>query len=335
LNCGQNSKLNIYITYDYEIFFGSPTGSAEKCIIEPTEQIRKIAKETGIKMVFFVDIGYLIRLDYYQNSFPQAKSDYDLVVKQIKGLVSEGHDCQLHIHPHWEDCIYTAKGWNMNVDRYKLVDFSESEIERLVLSYKIYLESITKKTVVAYRAGGWCLQPFSKIQNAFSKAGLKIDSTVFRGGKNIKGSYYYDFENTPNKDKWQFSSDLCKEDKEGSFVEYPISNHAYSIWFFWRLFILGRLQPKLHKSIGNGKPIPSIGMRKEMLTKGMTLSASVDGYFVTKLNSIVKENKKKGWGETVIIGHPKASTYFALKALKKFIIRNKSTSSFKTFSELS
>lgn len=316
------------------MYFGSPTGTAEKCIIEPTEYIRKIAKETGVSMVFFVDVGYLIRLEYYKETFKQAKSDYNKVINQIKGLVEDGHDCQLHIHPHWEDCVYTETGWNMNVDRYKLVDFSSSEIERIVGEYKTYLEQITKTPVKAYRAGGWCLQPFSKIENAFLKAGLSIDSTVFPGGKNTKGAYFYDFTDTPNKDKWQFSSDLCKEDKKGRFSEYPISNFSYSIWFFWRLFILGRLQPHLHKSIGDGNPIPSIGMRKQMLTKGMTLSASVDGYFVTKLNRVVKRNKKKGWNETVIIGHPKAATHFALKQLKKFIIDNKSTSSFKTFRDV-
>ena len=120
----------------------------------------------------------------------------------------------------------------------KLVDFSESEIDRIVLDYKLYLENITKRKVIAYRAGGWCLQPFSKIKNAFSKAGLKIDSTVFPGGKNIKGAYYYDFENTPNKDKWQFSTDLCEEDQTGEFIEYPISNNKYSIWFFLETFCI-------------------------------------------------------------------------------------------------
>ena len=136
MNCGQKSKLNIYLTYDYKIFFGSPTGSAEKCIIEPTEYIRKIANETNVKMVFFVDVGYLIRLEYYKELFSQARLDYEAVINQIQSLVKDGHDCQLHIHPHWEDCVYTANGWDMNVDRYKLIDFSESEIERLVLSYK-------------------------------------------------------------------------------------------------------------------------------------------------------------------------------------------------------
>ena len=57
--------------------------------------------------------------------------------------------------------------------------------------------------------------PFEKIQKAFQKAGLKIDSTVFPGGENKKGNYFYDFKSVPLKDKWRFSSDLCKEDQSG------------------------------------------------------------------------------------------------------------------------
>lgn len=323
--------MNVYLTYDYELFFGDPTGSVEKCIIEPTEYLRQIARDTGIKMVFFVDVGYLKKMEQYRSQFSQVEHEYQLVYNQIKGLVQEGHDCQLHIHPHWEDCTHDGKQWNMIVDRYKLVDFTEKDIERIVLEYKSILAQITNKPIVAYRAGGWCLQPFYKIQNAFSKAGLKIDSTVFPGGENKKGNYFYDFKNVPDKDKWQFNADLCKEELNGEFWEYPISNQKYSIWFFWRLFILGRLQPHLHKSIGDGYPMPSPGMRKQMLTKGMTLSASVDGYFVTKLSQVIKRNKRKNWNETIIIGHPKACTHFALKQLKQFIVKHQNQVTFKTF----
>ena len=323
--------MNVYITYDYELYFGEPTGSVEKCIIEPTNLITDIANRTGIKMVFFIDVGYIKKLIEYKTQFPKVEKDYHLVVNQIKALVNQGHDCQLHIHPHWEDCTHNGKDWQMKVDRYKLVDFNDDEIEKIVVEYKTILESITNKPVVAYRAGGWCLQPFNRIKKAFHKIGIKIDSTVFPGGKNTKGAYYYDFTNTPNKDKWRFSDDLCVEDDKGEFLEYPISNYNYSLWFFWRLFILGRLQPKLHKSIGDGYPIPSIGMRKQMLTKGMTLSAGVDGYFVTKMNQVIKRNQQKGWNETVFIGHPKATTHFALKQLEKFINKHKNKVNFKTF----
>ena len=123
-----HNKLNVYLTYDYEIFFGEPTGSVEKCIIEPTNYLRQIAKETGVKMVFFIDVGYLKKLEEFRHQFPKVEKEYQLVSNQIKGLVAEGHDCQLHIHPHWEDCTHNGVKWQMVVDRYKLVDFTEKAI---------------------------------------------------------------------------------------------------------------------------------------------------------------------------------------------------------------
>ncbi|HIP35688.1 MAG TPA: hypothetical protein EYG85_02420 [Crocinitomix sp.] len=326
--------MNIYLTYDYELYFGTPTGTVEKCIIEPTNLICKIAKKTGVKMVFFIDVGYLKKLETYRHQYKSVEKDYQLVVKQIKDLVTQGHDCQLHIHPHWEDCTHNGKRWQMKTNRYKLSDFKDNEIENIITEYKQILEQITQKPVIAYRAGGWCLQPFNRIKKAFTKAGLKIDSTVFIGGENTKAPYFYDFTNVPNKDKWHFSDDLCKEDKNGNFLEYPISSFFYSKWFFWRLFILGRLQPKLHKPIGNGYPIPSGSNKKQMLTKGKLHSASVDGYFAAKLKQVLKQNEKLGWTETVFIGHPKASTYFALKKLENFIVNHKTKVNFKTFSEI-
>ncbi|MFK8036974.1 MAG: hypothetical protein AB8B74_01695 [Crocinitomicaceae bacterium] len=310
--------MKIYLTYDYELFFGSQSGSAEKCILEPTNKLRYIAKRTGAKMTFFVDVGYLKQLSAHQHILA-VKTDYLAVKQQIKSLVAEGHDCQLHIHPHWEDSYHDGDKWVINVDRYKLADFNEVDIQRIVLEYQAILKDFTKKPVTKYRAGGWCLQPFSKMVDVFKKAGLTIDSTVFRYGKNITSPYYYDFENCPEKDHWQFSSDLCIEDENGPFTEFPISSYQYSVIFFWKLFLLGRLFPKKHKPIGDGFPVPSVGMRKEMLTKGKLLSASCDGYFITKVNQICNLNQNKGYSHTVIIGHPKAMTEFSLQQLEQVI----------------
>lgn len=328
--------MNLFITYDYELFFGQPTGTVENCIIKPTQAIMNIAKKHQVQMVFFVDVGYLKQLEVYRRQFSQVQEEYQKITQQIKDLVAQGHDCQLHIHPHWEDVTHDGMQWQMNVNRYKLVDFEEEKIIEIVSEYKQILESLTQKPVVAYRAGGWCLQPFSKIKKAFLKAGLLYDSTVFPGGKNTKGNYFYDFTSVPNKDAWRFSDDLCVENPNGEFLEFPISNWTYSALFFWRLFVWGRLDPKNHKPMGDGYPMPSPGMKKQMLTKGMTLSASVDGYFVTKLNQVVQKNQKKGWKQTVIIGHPKAATHFALKQLDQFIENQlRKGNSFKTFSQLS
>lgn len=284
--------------------------------------------------MFFIDTGYLKKLIHYKDQFPKVKQEHDLIIDQIKSLVAEGHDCQLHIHPHWEDSTHNGIDWVMNTTRYKLVDFSDEEIERIVLEYQQILKEITKKNVNIYRAGGWCLQPFSRIQKAFEKAELKLDSSVFPGGKFTSGNYYYDFTNAPDKSTWKFSSDLCVEDPNGSVLEYPISSYKYSSVFFWKLFLNGRLDPKNHKPIGDGFPMPAPGQRKKMLTGGMLLSASCDGYFVTKLNAVLKHNQSLGYNEMVVLGHPKACTHFALKKLEEFVVKHKNNHSFSTFTQV-
>jgi hypothetical protein len=296
--------------------------------------LRNLAKKTDIKLVFFVDTGYLKKLIQFKDQYPKVKHEYDLVLDQIKSLVAEGHDCQLHIHPHWEDSTHNGTDWVMNTDRYKLVDFSDEEIEKIVLDYQQILKAITQKPVNIYRAGGWCLQPFSRIQKSFEKANLKLDSSVFVGGKFTSGNYYYDFTNTPQKSIWKFSNDLCVEDPNGAFLEYPISSYKYSSIFFWKLFLNGRLDPKNHKPIGDGFPMPAPGQRKKMLTTGMLLSASCDGYFATKLDAVLKQNQMRGYNEMVVLGHPKALTHFALKKLEQFVVRQKNKHTFSTFTEV-
>jgi hypothetical protein len=326
--------MQIFLTYDYELFFGDPTGTVEKCIIEPTNYLREISSRTGVKFVFFVDVGYLKKLAEFKTLSPKVEDEYNLISEQIETLVNEGHDCQLHIHPHWEDSFHDGQRWNMITKRYKLDDFSKEEIESIVLEYQKILEGYTRKPVTSYRAGGWCLQPFEKVMPAFKKAGINLDSTVFPNGKFTAGNYYYDFTSSPKKSKWKFSNDLTTEDISGDFWEYPIANKFYSPLFFWRLFVLGRLKPSQHKPMGNGYPMSSPGLRKKMLFRGMNLCASTDGYFVTQLDKIVKTNVKKGYNEMIVIGHPKACTKFALTKLENFITLNKNKHEFLTFSAL-
>lgn len=327
--------MQIFLTYDYELFFGEPTGSVDKCIIEPTNLLRAIADRTGVKMVFFIDVGYLKKLNEFSLLYPIVEVERQQVMDQIAQLVKEGHDCQLHIHPHWEDSVHDGSNWQMKTDRYKLDDFSDEQIENIVIEYRDILFNITQKPVTSFRAGGWCLQPFDRVKTVFQKIGIKLDSTVFPDGKFTAGNYYYDFSNSPKKSCWKFSDDLIKEVSDGVFWEYPISNYRYSPWFFWRLFALGRINPKDHKPMGDGYPMSSPGLKKQMLTKGMNLSASADGYFVTKLKNVLSKNEKLGYNQMVILGHPKACTLFALKKLEKFINDHKNKHEFLTFAELS
>ena len=109
--------------------------------------------------------------------------DYSIVMRQLDTLREEGHSLQLHIHPHWEDSYYAGDKWVLKTERYRLHDFSEKEIEEIVFRYKKVLTDIVGDRVFAFRAGGWCLQPFAKIKAALEKKRhLAGQQRVFRGG---------------------------------------------------------------------------------------------------------------------------------------------------------
>ena len=68
--------MNVYFTFDYELFFGSNSGTVQNCILKPTYELIKIAEKHNVKFVFFVDSGFLIKLDEYRKSFPILENDY-------------------------------------------------------------------------------------------------------------------------------------------------------------------------------------------------------------------------------------------------------------------
>lgn len=281
-------------------------------------------------MTYFIDAGYLFTLHKLKNKHPELSADYDAVCGQIKALVQQGNDCQLHIHPHWEDALYENGHWIFPVERYKLIDFSETEAADLFKRYAAALYEISGQPIHSYRAGGWCLQPFAHVKSSFQELGLRIDSTVFPGGYNETGVYSYDFRRIQSNKSYFFEDDLCMPEQNGSFLELPIAGHTYSPLFFWQLYGWGRLIPSRHKPLGNGFPISSKGERSKRLSQKSRLSVSLDGYFAKSLSAALRKNVSDDF---VVIGHPKACTLYSLEQLEKFILRQKGKHTFQTFSD--
>ncbi len=310
------SRMKIFLTWDYELFFGSPTGTAQSCMIEPTGALMQISKKTGVPMTYFVDCGYLLRLREFKEKFTGVRKEYDAVSRQLEQLVKSGNDVQLHIHPHWEDSYYDGENWKMNVSRYKLADFSKSEAAEIIRTYRQVLEETAQTAVTAYRAGGWCMQPFSHIADALYEAGIRIESSVFRGGFYRSDLYDYDFRDCPHAGLWRFDEDPCRAVSGGRFCELPISDYMLPPWFFWQLFALGRLHPDGHKPLGNGKPVPAPGTRWRSLTRFSPHYVSLEGFFVHRLPRALRHHPH---GEFTALGHPKACTRYSLAELERFL----------------
>src|SRR5690554_932028 len=112
--------MNVFITFDYEIFFGAEHGSTEKTILYPTNRLIEIGRKENIQFTFFIDCGFLLKLKEYGPNFPHLQEEYHEITQQIKCLADEGHDCELHIHPHWEKTIFNGKSWKFDYNYYKL-----------------------------------------------------------------------------------------------------------------------------------------------------------------------------------------------------------------------
>ncbi len=325
--------MQVILTFDYELFFGTNTGSVQKCMIEPTDRLLEIASKHRIPLVFFVDIGFLIKLQEYKEQFPNLKSDFEQIKVQVKRMQELNCEVQLHIHPHWEKSHYDGEKWVVVTDGcYKLSDFTDKEAKAIVHRYYHALSELSGKKPTTYRAGGWCIQPFSQIEKVFQELGIEKDSTVFPGGKFESEHYQFDFtEVKPFGNPYRFQTDVTKQESTGFFLEIPIASWEFSPLFYWRLYALGRLNPADHKMIGDGSFLAQPGRKKSVLLSKTWNHVSSDGYYTSLLLKQAKTYSYKNVKTFVVIGHPKGMTNYSLKQLEGFVSKTRSVYEFVNF----
>ena len=225
-----NTK-HLLLTFDYELFLGKNSGTPENCLLKPTEKLLKIFRDISVRMIFFVDTTYLIRLKKQAESNQKCKDDYNKIKAQIQKLIKLNHYIFPHIHPHWLDAIYNEEKniWDLsNTEKYRFQSL-EKEEQNLLFGQSIkLLEEIiypikTNYKIDSYRAGGWCIQPFNDFKEQFLKHNIKYDFSVTCGGFSFTDVHYYDFRHYPSKQSYQFENNVIIEEKNGSFLEFPIS----------------------------------------------------------------------------------------------------------------
>ena len=95
--------MRTLLTLDYEVYFGRRTGSTQRCLIEPTEALLRVAERHHAPLAFFVDAGFLLALRREMGKSDALAREHTAVCAQLRDLARRGHELQLHIHPHWED----------------------------------------------------------------------------------------------------------------------------------------------------------------------------------------------------------------------------------------
>jgi hypothetical protein len=300
----------IYATFDYETFFGADSGSVERSIIEPSNALDAIARRAGVRFTFFADAGHLVALRRAAAKHSRARRDYERLAAQLRDLKSSGHSIQLHVHPHWEDSAFNGECWKTDTRRYRADQFSPAEVESIVTSYKAELVGVLGAEVVAFRAGGWCVQPFSVLRDVLLKIGISIDTA----------SHKFDFRSAPDLAEWRFNSDPLVPDDSGLFRELPISSIRYSRRFYAHMAAHRILRTAREKMMGDGAAIGSGKMSAiRSILWGKLDFVSSDGPRARLLEKAYEQwQSKEAKDVFVILGHPKATSKTSLDWLSRF-----------------
>ncbi|MDP2006065.1 MAG: hypothetical protein Q8K45_10355 [Rubrivivax sp.] len=316
--------MNIVLTLDYEIYFGAHSGSAERTLLEPTEALCRLARHHGVRLVFFVDALWLLRLREEAPRHTVLMAEHYRVSRQLEAIARAGHELQLHLHPHWQDTAWDGKAWHMDLRRYRLHSFADADITEMTRLGSDTLRALAGATPVsAFRAGGWCIQPFERLRQPLLDAGIRIDSTVYSGGRQQGDAHSYDFTQAPEESHWRFERDPLLPQHDGSFLEVPIASHQVSPWWFWRMAAARKLGLPGHRALGEGSAVgPSRADLARKLLQRTTSVVSLDGMKSGFLEAAWRHYQRLGMDDFVVIGHPKALTPYSLRMLETFLRRH-------------
>lgn len=241
-------------TFDYELFLGKRSGNILECLIEPTNKIVNVLNNYNIQGIFFVDVTYLLKMEEFSHNIA-VKKDLSQIKNQLFELIKNDHLIFPHIHPHWEGAIYNEKvnQWDLNKSyRYKFSDLNDHEQEILFSTSINFLKDLIieaggSQKVDSYRAGGWSLQPFKVFKKHFKEHGIKNDFSVLPSVYQFSQSQSFDYSNCKKKSPYKFENDVCQEDENGAFIEFPISIIQHS----GKTIYLHKLYSKYHTKINN------------------------------------------------------------------------------------
>lgn len=313
-----SNKYQLLLSLDYELFFGQ-SGSVEKCLFEPSDALVSLAQARGLKPTFFVDAGMLVTMKRLQAGHPDLQKINRQVTEHLARLASRGCEIQLHVHPHWEDSRWTENGWDFEGSRYQFNRFSDMEIADIFAGYASCLEEITGTSPNAYRAGGFCVEPFSRISGPLLAAGVDIDSSVVPGACLLDKEKSFDFRQAPAGQWWFFNDSPLASEHGGKFLEIPVTGVRQPATFYW-----GRLADRFigrqgGSIFGNGSS-KKIG-RQEIIRRlagiSRTTELSIDHAKFRHLDS--DWLRERPAGILHFMGHPKLLSKHSLKRLDDWL----------------
>jgi len=236
--------IECIFTIDYEIY-GDGEGMLRDLVLDPARDLNIIFEKAGSKFVVFVEAAEFEKIEAHGTD-PDVKE----VRQQIREFYQKGHEIALHLHPQWCNAFFQKGRWVLNYEEYNLCSLPPGRIAEIINNAISYLRALLGEpyfTPIAFRAGNWLFQPTKVAAKVLAAQGIKIDSSVFKGG--LQHLYLLDYRSAmDNGFFWRFSDDVNLVDPKGILLEMPIHTQMVP---FWKLITPKRVGLQKKGGIGN------------------------------------------------------------------------------------
>jgi hypothetical protein len=235
--------IDLILSLDYEIF-GNGAGDVMRDIIEPTNRLLDICDRHGAKLTIMFEAAEYWAFRKMEDKLDPGYSPADVMAEQAQNAIGRGHDVQLHLHPQWIGAELNDGVWRVRIDQWCIADLphglgnnedkysitgalskGKRTLERIICPVKPTYECI------AFRAGGFHIQPSRYVIPAMKAAGLLIDSSVVQGLYEKSPRWCCDFRTAESNFGywWTTAEDVCLSGPDyEQILELPVYSRMQS-----------------------------------------------------------------------------------------------------------
>src|SRR5277367_1637817 len=171
--------IECIFSLDYEIY-GDGSGSLRDLVVDPTARLLEIFDKWGVRFVNFVEVS-----EFEAIEAAGSDSAVQLVNQQVRGMRRSGHEIALHLHPQWYNARFERGRWQLDYSEYNVCNLPQiriAEIADRAVAHLKYMVDDPQFAPISFRAGNWLFQPTETAARELSRKGIRIDSSVFKGG---------------------------------------------------------------------------------------------------------------------------------------------------------
>jgi hypothetical protein len=310
--------IECIFTVDYEIY-GNGSGSLQDLVYKPAEKLKELFQAAHVPCVIFVEAAELELIESRG-----ADSAIGLVKEQLQQFHRGGFEIGLHLHPQWYNGRFENGRWILDNSEYNLCTLPRERIEAIVdrsISHLCRILGVTGYVPLAFRAGNWLFQPARTVARVLASRGIRVDSSVFKGG--VRHEQGLDYRPAlGNGHYWKFTDDSGTSDPEGVLTEMPIYTRMVP---FWRMLNAKRIGMEQKGSSGQtvaqrvSRILDLLRFRHPLKLDFCRMTISE---MVRMIDSAIKEDEKSPsvFRPVVAIGHTKElSDWMTVKAFLAFL----------------